>query len=59
MALRVDVGVDAKRDARDVAPSRARDRLDAVELAGRLRVDRLQAERHGALELVGATCRRR
>ena len=33
------------------APRRARDRLDARQLAGRFDVDRLQTERHRALEL--------
>ena len=52
VALRVDVGIDAERDACGRAEPR-RDRFDARELADRLDVDRLEAQRHGALELGG------
>ena len=43
MAARVDVRVDADRDARARLRARAR-RVDALELAFRLGVDRLDAE---------------
>ena len=45
-------GLTRTRDACSRAEP-CRDRFDARELAGRLDVDRLQAERHGALELGG------
>ena len=51
MALGVDVRVDAKRDARRRVRARAAIASIAIQLAGRLDVDGLQAERHGALEL--------
>ena len=50
MAPGVDVGVDANRHARH-EPRPHRQRLDALELAGRFDVDRLQPERHRAFEL--------
>ena len=53
MAPGVDVRVDAERDAHG-RPQRPGARRDAIELAGRFRVDRLQAERHGPIELVAA-----
>ena len=53
VALRVDVGIDAQRDAR---PRALRDGalIDAIELARRLDVDRQQAQRDGAIDLGGA-----
>ena len=50
MALRVDVGVDAQRDARAHA-LRDRALIDAIELARRFDVDREQAQRDGAIDL--------
>ena len=58
VALRVDVGVDAQRDARDAAQA-ARQLRDAIELAGRLRVDRADALGDGAARARRASCRRR
>ena len=51
MAPGVDVGVDAQRHAR-LAPLRARDLGDAIELAGRFRVDRADAVGDRVLQLV-------
>ncbi len=50
VALRVDVRIDAQRDAR---PGALRDGalVDAIELARRLDVDRQQAQRDGAIDL--------
>ena len=50
VAVRVDVGVDADRHASH-APLARGDRLDPIELARRFDVDRLEAERHSAVEL--------
>ena len=50
MAARVDVGIDADGDARPRLPL-ARDRVDAIELALRLGVDRLDAEVDGLGQL--------
>ena len=58
MALRVDVGIDAQRDARRGA-LRDRALIDAIELARRFDVDRQQPERHGAIDLGARSCRRR
>ena len=48
--LRVDVGVDADRDL-GARLALARDRVDAIELALRLGVDRLDAEVDGLRQL--------
>ena len=50
--LRIDVGVDAQRHARYESQPR-RDRFDAGQFPNRLDVDRLEPDRHGALELGG------
>ena len=51
MTQRIDVGVDAQRDARARA-LRPGDAVDAIELPCRFGVDRLDAKRDRALELV-------
>ena len=58
MAPRVDVGVDAQRDARARLPL-ARQRVDALELACRLGVDGPDAEVDRLRQLGRASCRRR
>ena len=58
MALRVDVRIDAQRDARD-APLRARDRGNPIELAGRLGVDRADACARSRTRARRASSRRR
>ena len=50
MAPRVDVGIDAQRDARRRI-LRDRALIDAIELAWRFDVDRQQPERHRAIDL--------
>ena len=53
MAFRIDVGIDAQRDARRyILGDRAL--IDAIELSGRFDVDRQQAQRDGAIDLGGA-----
>ena len=47
----VDIGVHAKRHARPCA-SRLRRAIDALELAGRFRVDRFQLKRHCAVDFI-------
>ena len=53
MAARVDIRVHAQRHARDHALL-AGQLIEAIELAWRLDVDRLEPERDGARQLVGA-----
>ena len=53
MAARVDVGIDAQRDARR-RPLRLGELVEAVQLARRFDVDRLEAERDRPRQLVGA-----
>ncbi len=58
MAARVDVRIDADRDPRACLP-RAREGVDALELAFRLGVDRLDAEVDRLRQLGFASSRRR
>ena len=58
MAARVDVGVDAQRDAGARLPL-AREQVDALELPFRFGVDRLDAEIDRLRQLRRRSCRRR
>ena len=58
MAARIDVGIDAERDARARLPDLARESIDTIELALGLGIDGLDAEIDRLRQLAPVFCRR-